>query len=260
MIKKNICFNGSTGSLGSLMPKNKNLIPCFARSNDSDLKIDSEIKKSNAHTFIHMAALTDIQQCEKFPERAREMNVEFPLRILKNAIKNEIQRFIFISSSHVYKPTDSLIKIKSSDKPDPQNSYGKSKLKAEKKLLDYSVEAQFNGLVIVRLFSLLSHKGRENFLLQSIEKRAKSKDFSYMPGIENVRDFIWADQACAEILKITQAHNPPGIINLCSGKGRKVKSLVKEVFDLNKIETKTIFNNSITGQKPNFLVGSPTYY
>lgn len=260
MIKKNICFNGSTGSLGYLMPRNKNLIPCFARSNDSDLKIDSEIKNSDAHTFIHMAALTDIQQCEKFPERVREINVEFPLRVLKHAVKNEVQRFIFISSSHVYKPTDSLIKIKSSDKPNPQNSYGNSKLKAEKKLTDYSLKVQFNGLVIVRLFSLLSHQGRENFLLQSIKKRAKNKDFSYMPGIENVRDFIWADQACNEILKITQAHNPPGIINLCSGKGRKVKSLVKEVFDLNKIETKTIFNNSISDQKPNYLVGSPTYY
>jgi nucleoside-diphosphate-sugar epimerase len=260
MIKKNICFNGSTGSLGSLMPRNKNLIPCFARSNDSDLKIDSEIKNANPHTFIHMAALTDIQQCEKFPERAREMNVEFPLRILKHAIKNKVQRFIFISSSHVYKPTDSLIKIKSSDKPDPQNSYGKSKLEGEKKLLDHSAKVQFDGLVIARLFSLLSNKGRENFLLQSIEKRAKNKDFSYMPGIENVRDFIWADQACNEILKITQAHNPPGTINLCSGSGRKVKSLVKEVFDLNKIETKTIFNNSISDQKPNYLVGYPTYY
>jgi UDP-glucose 4-epimerase len=260
MIKKNICFNGSTGSLGSLMPRNKNLIPCFARSNDSDLKINSEIKNSNAHTFIHMAALTDIQQCENFPERAREMNVEFPLRILKHAIKNEVQRFIFISSSHVYKPTESLIKLQSSDKPDPQNSYGMSKLEGEKKLLEYSAKVQFNGLVIARLFSLLSNKGRENFLLQSIKKRVRNKDFSYMPGIENVRDFIWADQACNEILKITQAHNPPGIINLCSGKGRKVKSLVKEVFDLNKIETKTIFNNSISDQKPNYLVGSPTSY
>ena len=77
-----------------------------------------------------------------------------------------------------------------------------------------------------------------------------------MHGIENVRDFIWADQACNEILKMTQAHNPPGIINLCSGKGRKVTSLVKEVFDLNKIETKTIFNNSISNTLPLLASGA----
>ena len=260
MIKKNICFNGSTGSLGAFMPRNKNLIACFARSSDSDLTIGSEIKKSNAHAFIHMAALTDVKKCEQFPEKAGEINTEFPLRVLKQAIKCNVERFIYISSSHVYEPTDSLIAIKSSEKPNPQNSYGKSKLEGEKKLLDYSTKIKFNGLVIVRLFSLLSNKGRGNFLLQSIEKRAKNKDFSYMPGIENVRDFIWADHACDEILKITNANNPPIIINLCTGKGKKVKSLVKEVFDLNKIETKTIFNNSISDQKPNYLVGSPTYY
>jgi len=258
MTKKNTCFNGSTGSLGSFMPKNKNLIPCFARSHDSDLKIGYEIEHSNAHTFIHMAAMTDVKQCEKFPEKAREINVEFPLRVFKQAIKNEVQRFIFISSSHVYKPTNSLVKIKNSEKPNPQNTYGRSKLEGERELLDYCKKIKFKGLVIVRLFSLLSNNGRENFLLQSIEKRAINKDFSYMPGIENVRDFIWADQACNEILEITSANNPPGIINLCSGKGRKVKSLVKEVFDLNKIETQTIFKNSASDKKPNYLVGWPT--
>ena len=95
MIKKNICFNGSTGSLGSLMPRNKNLIPCFARSNDSDLKIDSEIKNSNAHTFIHMAALTDIQQCEKFPERAIEMNANLRVTIPNTAEDDLINNLEF---------------------------------------------------------------------------------------------------------------------------------------------------------------------
>lgn len=257
---KNICFNGSTGSLGSMMPRKKNLIPCFARSSDLDQKIDYEIKNANPRVFIHMAALTDIEKCSKFPEKANEINVEFPLRVLKYSIKNKVKRFIFISSSHVYKPTNQLIKIRNDVEPDPQNSYGKSKLQAEKKLLEYSKKVNFNGLIIVRLFSLLSKNGRGNFLLQAVEKRAETKDFSYMHGIENVRDFIWADLACEEIIKISETKNPPKIINLCTGSGKSVKALVKEVFELKKIDTEVIFKNSVSKEKRNFIVGFPTNY
>jgi len=255
-----IGFNGSSGSLGSMMPNSLNTVSFFSRANDTELEIQKEFEEKKPDIFIHMAALTDVNICEKNYLLANAVNSHFPLTVYKAASKNNVKRFIYISTSHVYKPTSNYQLIKTIDLPNPQNIYGKTKLTGERMLLEFSKGDINTELIIVRLFSLLSQKGRDNFLLQSILRRADSRDFSYMPGLNNVRDFLWAEDACNKIIEIADSVSPPQIINLCSGSGRTIQSLVEEIFQKRHIDPSELIKNSQNKDEPNYLVGEPTCY
>lgn len=130
---------GSKGKLGTILVEK---LQSFGEVVVLDLNDDPsrDIRKMDdvnavmegVDVVFHLAALTDVQECEENPKECLDTNVWGSINVIASAWKHDVKKFIFASSSAVYgtgKPIETL-------DVEPETSYGNSKLVAEKYLID----------------------------------------------------------------------------------------------------------------------------
>ena len=94
------------------------------------LKVDARIRALNPDLLIHCAALSRTKACEHDPDQARRDNVEVTAHLAQ--LSRNIP-FIFLSSGEVF---DGKIGwYRETDEPNPINVYGRTKLDAERVVL-----------------------------------------------------------------------------------------------------------------------------
>lgn len=99
----------------------------------SSSSIEKAITKYKPTTIIHLAAMTDMLECEKQPKLATRINVQGTKNIAKACKKHGI-KLVYLSTCAVFdgkKKTPYL----ETDKPNPINVYGKTKLQGEQEIL-----------------------------------------------------------------------------------------------------------------------------
>jgi len=175
-----------------------------------------------------MAALVSVPECEKKPDLARELNVEGALRIFTAAARCDIKHFIHVSTAHIYAP--SMEPLRPNSSMAPRSVYARTKLEAEVELRKISLQFPQIRLTIARVFGVLSKAMRPGYLLTNLHERARRKDFSPIPGIDNIRDYMDAGDICKELLRLAQAAEPPPLVHVCSGKGTSVRAVAEKVF------------------------------
>ncbi len=255
-----IIFNGSTGSIGSYMPRSEYINPLQFRIEDDFNSIFNEINSQNADVMIHLAGLVNIEECENNPLRCYNINVEGSEKIFKAAAKAGIKRFIYTSTAHVYEMQKKLLLLDTNAKVNPKTVYAKSKLLTEEKLLSLSKKYPNIKISIARIFSVLSKLMRKDFLLTTLYDMAKTKEFKPIKGLNNVRDFLWANDVCKKLIELSYSKAFPPIVNICSGQPKKISEIVKEVFKIYEIDNSEVIElNDIEDQK-NYLVGIPTKF
>jgi dTDP-4-dehydrorhamnose reductase len=187
---KNILFFGASGRLGRFWSKdlvkrnkvyanihdNKKL---FKSNNLFKVKLDlkkpekifSFCDKNKISIIINCIGVTDIELCEINPKKAAKVNWLIPSELCKIAIKLNIP-IVHIS-------TDMLFNGKSNKKYDeksrysPINTYSKTKVKAEKILLDYK-----KSLIIRTNFFGFSNSKNKTIADKLIyEQKLKKKSF-----------------------------------------------------------------------------------
>jgi dTDP-4-dehydrorhamnose reductase len=90
--------------------------------------VNETFKRVNPDVVVHAATLTDVDKCELNKELAWKINVEGTKNILE-AAKSAGSFLIYISTDYVFNGEKG--NYNESDKPDPINYYGLTKLKAE---------------------------------------------------------------------------------------------------------------------------------
>jgi dTDP-4-dehydrorhamnose reductase len=172
----NVLVTGSEGMLGkalikSLRTSSIQAIGADIKSNENPLDItnlddtSSVIKKIHPDIIIHTAAYTNVDGCEKTPEKAYAVNAEGTKNIAQ-AAKDIGSFLIYISTDYVF-DGGKLAPYTEKDKPSPISVYGKSKLTGEEAMRDI-----LDNYLIIRT-SWLFGKGGKNFVDAIIEK-AKS--------------------------------------------------------------------------------------
>ncbi len=131
-----ILLTGADGGLGraltACLAERYELLPLFHKQADvadiSSLK-DYFLNFKPAVVF-HLAALTDIELCEKNPELALEVNVKGTRNVVELSQKTGVRHIVFTSSPFIFdgKKQEAYVE---SDPPCPINIYGKTKLMAE---------------------------------------------------------------------------------------------------------------------------------
>jgi len=91
------------------------------------------IKKLNPDAIIHLAAITDVDLCEKEKNLAMKINVKATEIICKQAAKQKAF-FVYVSTDYVFDGKKGM--QKESDATNPVNYYGKSKLEGEKSVIN----------------------------------------------------------------------------------------------------------------------------
>ncbi len=136
---KRILFTGGSGNLGQAIIKSgifsDILFPSHEEMDISDeKKIAAFFEKNNPDAVIHCAALVDMKEVEKNPEKALNINVLGTANLIEEIVRRERRdgkniRFIYISTDGVYSCTRG--NYSEGDETIPYNNYGWNKLGGE---------------------------------------------------------------------------------------------------------------------------------
>ncbi len=143
-----ILDNLSTERYCSLFNLPENKIYQFIEGDVRNLNdVKSAVKDMDV--VIHLAAMTNAPETLKNPELTHEINFIGTQNVLQEAIRANVKKFLFPSTTSVYGESEGLV---SEDSPEevykPASPYAEAKLKAEKLIITTSKENGFNANVL----------------------------------------------------------------------------------------------------------------
>jgi len=263
---KNILITGGAGYIGShiseILVKNKkklfivdnlstgyrkliNKKAKFFKINISNKKkLRSIIINNKIDSVIHLAASLIIGVGERYPKLYYKNNVLGTKSLISACIGTTVKNFIFSSTAAVYK--DGLYKVTEKSKVRPKSIYGKTKLKAEKLIINQCKKNQIN-YGILRYFNIvgsspsgkigLINKGDhlfKNFSMQTYKKKPVFKIYGTNYNTKDgtcIRDFIHVSDIAeihSKVLEKINKLNKSKILNCGYSKGISVKQVAKE--------------------------------
>ncbi|MFX1355731.1 MAG: SDR family oxidoreductase [Promethearchaeota archaeon] len=218
-------FNGRIENLeDALKKKNFN----FYRGDIRDYNFILDVSK-DIEIVYHQAAFTSVPQSILMPESCNNVNVNGTLNILNAAIKNNIEKVIYASSSSVYGETPTLPK-KEDMKRIPISPYGVSKLACEGYMQVYykiyglqtmtlryfnvygprQKDSPYSGVIAIWLGHILRN---EDLTIYGDGKN--SRDFTYIKDVIQA-NLLASDYKCkGEIVNIG-ANNPITLTELAN--------------------------------------------
>jgi dTDP-4-dehydrorhamnose reductase len=132
-------------------------------------QVEEAFKTIKPDVVVHAATLTDVDKCETNKELAWKVNVEGTKNIFE-AAKSAGSFLIYISTDYVFSGEKG--NYKETDKPDPINYYGLTKLKAEE--IVQTQKEYFIGRPSV-IYGSTPAAGKVNFALWLIETLGKGE-------------------------------------------------------------------------------------
>ena len=176
-MKSKIIIFGSAGLLGKELraQKNSKFKFKFLSKKDFDItnfnSVKQVIEKQKPNYIINCAALTDVDYCEANKKLAYMVNSTGTENIVKNIKKKNIV-FIHLSTDYVFNNEKNKKLVKENYIRKPISTYGKSKLLAEKKIVN-----NLDKYIIIRT-SWLYGKNNKNFLNKIYNLSLKNKKLS----------------------------------------------------------------------------------
>ena len=195
--------------------------------------------KEKIHCVIHLAALTNVDYCQKNPQKCFEINVMGTQRILEIARKIQA-KFIFVSSSHVFgKPYK--IPIMEDDPKKPLSVYGGSKLAGEILCELYSNNYGMD-ISIIRLFSVYGKKINGNDVISKIFNQLTHQNTIKLGNTFPKRDFIYVSDVIMALFLIMKKTKGFNSYNIGTGKSHSISQICNI---LSKLSGKKIIPKSV---------------
>ena len=238
-------------------------------------KINYLFKKYKITKVIHTAAFSYVMEAEKNKKKYHTNNVLKTKKFINFCKKNNIDHFIFLSSSNVYEERNNLYGFKETNNLKPKNFYGKNKFEIEK----FLISKKFNYLSILRLFNVIGifnfnfkifNFNKKNYqriifkLLQNIKKKKTTsincsnlKNRVLFPS----RDFINIKDVIKIIFSVLKNYKKIKrkieILNVGSGKSVPINEIIKILKRKYKTKLKislvNISNKELISTKANIL-------
>ncbi|KAA5827422.1 dTDP-4-dehydrorhamnose reductase [Algibacter amylolyticus] len=258
MLKK-VLVTGANGQLGLTIKElyqDNNINLEFILVSKEELDITnkealSEFFNSNSFDYcINCAAYTNVEQAEKTPEQAYQVNSE-AVKFLANVCRLNKVVLIHVSTDYVFdgekqEPYTVL------DQTNPINEYGKSKLQGEKQ-----IQANLDAYFIVRTSWLYSKKYGKNFYQTILKLAKKEKKLTITTeqkgcptNTENLAKYI--------IELIVEKTNDYGLKHFCDKQVMSwfefAKIILEEHNFTNKIELEGITEFKTYAKRPKYSV------
>jgi UDP-glucose 4-epimerase len=234
--------NLSTGKMSNL-EKIKNKIT-FHKIDILDCDSLEKIIK-NKDGIFHLAALTSVPESFTKKKEYEKVNVQGTKNIFEIAKKFHIKT-VFASSSSVYGDTK-IIPTPESQKLDPINPYGITKLKAEILAKKYSKYCDIVGLRYYNVYGdeiKISGIGVISYFYQAI----KNQTPLIVDGDgEQLRDFVHIDDVIQATIHAMQKNTGSCFVNIGSGKEISILSLANLFLKYSGIKVKITFKQENKG-------------
>lgn len=238
-----VADNLQTGHIEALHPDAK-----FYRGDIRDKKfLDSIFKSENIEAVIHFAANSIVGESMTNPLKYYDNNLYGTMVLLNSMVENNVNKIVFSSTAATYGEPEN-IPILETDKTEPTNTYGETKLSMEK-MFKWVSQAHGLNYVSLRYFNAcgadISGKigedhAPETHLIPLILQVPNGKrdcisifgdDYETEDGT-CIRDYIHvSDLAQAHILavKFLRKNNKSDVFNLGNGVGFSVKEVIETV-------------------------------
>ena len=138
--------------------------------------------------------------------------------------KNIKSKFIFLSSISVF-GNNKLKKLEENSKTSPISAYAKNKLKAEKLCSDYN--KKFNIDVLILREHLFFNGLNRQIIHDVCEKIQSNKNVFWV--WRGRKDFLYINDMCDFIQKVIKGFTGLEIINVGTGKGTKIKKIIRYI-------------------------------
>jgi len=226
---KIVCIDGFNSYLGQNFYnkyRKKYKILNFKSDINNINKLKRFINKNKVSIFIRFAGLSR-SRCEKNQKKCFCTNYEANRKFV-NFIKTKKIKFIFLSSSHVYKSINK--KINENFEKKPSNIYGKYKLKSE----NY-IRKHLKDFLILRVFNIYGPNQPKGYFFSDIQEKIKSKEEILINN--SYRDFIHVNEV-SRFLNFSLKKDLKGIFNLGSGKSLSLQKIIKMISNKLKVPCK----------------------
>ncbi len=225
MAKNDIYATGISGTIGKYFEKNVKGIDIDLSSSSSEFQ---QLKLSEGSTIIHLGAVVGETLVQEDKTYAFKVNVQGTRNLGEVASNSGCNKFVYISTSHVYSGKNSP--IAESDLLEPKSFYAQTKLEAETAIIDALSQSDVE-LTILRVFSILDW-GMPPFTLGGVVERIIHGENLSISNGDDERDFLTPQTIASIILKLVEINKLPPVINLCSAKPTTVFEAASEMFRL----------------------------
>ena len=182
----------------------------------------------NPDYIFHFAALLNRERNFAFYPNLYEVNVGGTFNLLEALRDIPYLGLYYSSSSEVY-GIKNPAPFHEEQIPAPASPYSLSKVMAEQLIKTYS-DIHQKPFTILRIFNFYGAGMPENFFINQLIATLKSNKQFDMTGGEQIRDFIYIEDLLNAIIGISKSEPCRGeIINICSGKGIKLKEIATEI-------------------------------
>jgi len=242
--KKTILVTGSNGFIGSHLlktllkkykviginhtqdTKTRNYFPL--KKNIAKLSINEIPEKLSG--VIHLAALTDVNLCNKNPKKCFLTNIIGTQKVLEIARKNNC-KFVYISTNHVYGNPEKL-PIDENHPRAPNSIYAASKLAAEICCEGYSKSYDMD-IAIVRLFSVYGPNSPPHLVTSKIITQLQKK-YLILGNLSSQRDFVYISDAVNAIKIVFEKSSGFNAYNVGTGKCHSISNICNLLKNLSK--------------------------
>ncbi|HAG10141.1 MAG TPA: hypothetical protein DCK76_01835 [Desulfotomaculum sp.] len=196
----------------------------FIKGSITDDQLVYELTK-NIDLVLHLAAVKGSEQCREKPLETIEINVWGTHTLLKNALLNNVQRFIFASTYWVYGGTNEL-PFKESMPARPDELYGISKAVSEMEITGSDID--YVILRFTNIFGLGSGIKHEDVVFNFIKSAVERKPLNVFGEGTQKLDFIEIGDVCNCLLRISQNKEiSRRILNVGSGRPVTINELAE---------------------------------
>jgi nucleoside-diphosphate-sugar epimerase len=193
----------------------------------------------------HQAALRSVPKSFKNPSEYNEVNVSATLSLLEIALKSNVKRVVYASSSSVYGEREDLPE-KEKDKTEPISIYAATKLASE---FYCKIYAKIYGLqtVVLRYFNVFGpRQSLETKYAVVVPKFIVSFLKGESPPIhgdgKQSRDFTYVENVSEANILASYAENASGeVFNIAGGKNYTILDLYQRIKEISKKEIEPTF-------------------
>jgi len=221
-------LTGKSGSIGKFLCDHLES-PFFDIENVRDVENWFKDRDLKDKAFLHLAAIVGEAQVKANLDKARRVNIDGTLKLAKLALEHGVNRFLFASTSHVYKPKPEF--IREEDEKFPQNTYAEMKLEAEIALLEI-FKRDLEKLVIFRIFSILDFDTASFTLGGRVSDAIKKGDRINIRSALDKRGFLTPLSVSKIIEMCIHRKLPGGVYNICSSEVITVKQAVQNMLEM----------------------------
>ena len=224
-----------------LVNKNKNVFLNVCDISDYNKIVDLS---KGCDVIFHLAAFLGVDQVAQNPVITMETEVLGTYNIVKAAVKNNIPKIVYASTSGVYGKTDIDSAVNEDFSVSPSSSYA-----IAKRYNEIYLKSIFKKYGIIsaslRFFNIYGPRQDNRMVIpRFFESAMNNKDILVYGNGEQTRDFTYIEDTIDATIKISQMNIGSEIINISYGNDVTMIQLAKKIIKItnSKSEIKLISN------------------